>query len=160
LDERHRLIAEGRLPPISYEWEKELWAKRERFGKYGLASGVDPGELWPTVEEIQEQEAIGWYGKFSDVLKKVQNAKKTEHAAALARLKEVATAESKYPEMFKEFLDTQKEVVPVKSKQELEAEQQRKELLEYYGYEIVQEDPRFPILLEKMMDAKKKVCIL
>lgn len=50
LTERHRLIAEGRLPPISYEWEKELWAKRERFGTYGLASGVNPDELWPTVE--------------------------------------------------------------------------------------------------------------
>lgn len=50
LSERHRLIAEGRLPPVSYEWEKELWAKRERFGTYGLASGINPEELWPTVE--------------------------------------------------------------------------------------------------------------
>uniref|UniRef100_A0A183EFG8 DUF4116 domain-containing protein n=1 Tax=Gongylonema pulchrum TaxID=637853 RepID=A0A183EFG8_9BILA len=45
-------------------------------------------------------------------LKKVQNAKEAERAAALARLKEVATAETKYPEMLKEFLDTQKEVAP------------------------------------------------
>lgn len=35
---------------MSYEWEKELWAKRERFGTYGLASGVNPDELWPTIE--------------------------------------------------------------------------------------------------------------
>lgn len=50
LSERHRLIAEGRIPPVTYEFERELWAKRERFGQYGLASGVSPAELWPTVE--------------------------------------------------------------------------------------------------------------
>lgn len=72
-------------------------------------------------------------------------------------MKEIAVAESKYPELLKEFLETKKEVAPVKSKQELEKEQQSKDLLEYYGYEIAPDDPRFPILLEKMTEAKKKV---
>uniref|UniRef100_A0A7I4KJG6 Large ribosomal subunit protein mL64 n=1 Tax=Brugia malayi TaxID=6279 RepID=A0A7I4KJG6_BRUMA len=157
LTERHRLIAEGRLPPVTYEWEKELWAKRERFGTYGLASGVKPEELWPSVEE---EEAIGWYAKYSDALKAVENAKKSEHANTLARLKEVAALENKYPEMLREFLESQKEVVPVKSKQELEAEQQAKDMLDYYGYEILPSDPRFPILFEKMIETKKKAAKL
>ncbi|MCP9264168.1 Protein ERGIC-53 [Dirofilaria immitis] len=197
LTERHRLLAEGRLPPVTYEWEKELWAKRERFGMYGLASGVNPAELWPTVEahyaftagyselpklslghyhlkmkfnvvvyeliissdcsaEIQEEEAIGWYMKYSDILKVVENAKKSQHAATLARLEEVAALEDKYPEMLKEFLENRKEIIPIKSKQEIEAEQRAKDMLEYYGYEILPNDPRFPILFEKMTEAKKK----
>uniref|UniRef100_A0A158Q7V2 arginyltransferase n=1 Tax=Elaeophora elaphi TaxID=1147741 RepID=A0A158Q7V2_9BILA len=156
LTERHRLIAEGRLPPVSYEWEKELWAKRERFGTYGLASGVNPEELWPTVEEIQEEEAVEWYMKYSDVLKTVENHKKAEYTATLNRLKEVAALEDKYPEMLSEFLANRKEVVPMKSKQELEAEEQAKDMLEYYGYEVLPKDPRFPILFEKMVEAKKK----
>uniref|UniRef100_A0A8R1TQP1 Large ribosomal subunit protein mL64 n=1 Tax=Onchocerca volvulus TaxID=6282 RepID=A0A8R1TQP1_ONCVO len=156
LTERHRLIAEGRLPPITYEWEKKLWAKRERFGMYGLASGVKPEELWPSIEEIQEEEAIGWYMKYNDVLKTVENAKKSKHAATLTRLEEVAALEDKYPEKLKEFLESRKEVVPVKSKQQLEAEQRAKDMLEYYGYEILPNDPRFPILFERMTEAKKK----
>ncbi|VDK70904.1 unnamed protein product [Litomosoides sigmodontis] len=160
LTERHRLIAEGRLPPISYEWEKEVWAKRERFGTYGLASGVNPDELWPTVEEIQEEEAVGWYMKYSDVLKVVEDNKKLETTTTLTRLKEVAALEDKYPEMLREFLETKKEVVPVKSKQELEAEKQAKDIIEYYGYEVSTDDPRFPILFEKMTEAKKKAAKL
>lgn len=70
----------------------------------------------------------------------------------------MAAIEEKYPEMLREFLENRKEVVPVKSKQELEAEQQAKDMLEYYGYEIPPKDPRFPILFEKMTEAKKKVC--
>ncbi|CAG9537026.1 unnamed protein product [Cercopithifilaria johnstoni] len=160
LTERHRLIAEGRLPPISYEWEKELWAKRERFGTYGLASGVNPEELWPTIEEIQEEEAVDWYRKYSDVLKAVENAKKLEYTTTLTRLKEVAALEDKYPETLREFLENQKEVAPVKSKQELEAEEQARDMLEYYGYEVSANDPRFPILFEKMTEAKKKAAKL
>ncbi|EFO22214.2 hypothetical protein LOAG_06275 [Loa loa] len=160
LTERHRLIAEGRLPPVFYEWERELWAKRERFGTYGLASGVNPEELWPTIEEIQEEEVVGWYMKYNDVVKAVENAKRSERVASLTRLKEVAALEHKYPEMLREFLENQKEVVPMKSKQELEAEQQAKDMLEYYGYEISPNDPRFPILFEKMTEAKKKAAKL
>uniref|UniRef100_A0A915Q4H8 Large ribosomal subunit protein mL64 n=1 Tax=Setaria digitata TaxID=48799 RepID=A0A915Q4H8_9BILA len=166
LTERHRLIAEGRLPPVSYEWEKELWAKRQRFGTYGVVSGVKPEELWPSVEignyfqEIQEEEAIGWYAKYIDVLKSVQNTKKLEHEATLARLKEMVEVEERHPEMLKEFLKNQKEVVPMKSKQELATEQQAKDMLEYYGYEISSNDPRFPILFERMTEAKKKAAKL
>lgn len=75
----------------------------------------------------------------------------------LFRLEEVAALEDKYPEKLKEFLESRKEVVPVKSKQQLEAEQRAKDMLEYYGYEILPNDPRFPILFERMTEAKKKV---
>ncbi|VDM96760.1 unnamed protein product [Thelazia callipaeda] len=160
LSERHRLIAEGRLPPITYRWQKELWAKRERFGIYGLASGVDPGELWPSIEEVQEEEAIGWYEKYNDLLKIVKYSESSERAAALARLEEVTAAEKKYPELLKEFLENRKEVAPKKSKEELEKEQRARDMLEYYGYEILPRDPRFPVLFEKMTEAKKKAAKL
>lgn len=65
--------------------------------------------------------------------------------------------EDKYPEMLKEFSNSRKEVVLVKSKQDLEKEQQAKDILEYYGYEVSPSDPRFPILFERMLEAKKKV---
>lgn len=69
----------------------------------------------------------------------------------------MAAAEDKYPEILKEFLESRKEIVPVKSRQELEMEKQAKDMLEFYGYEVSPNDPRFPILFEKMTEAKKKV---
>lgn len=160
LNERHRLLAESRPPPVTYEWEKELWAKRARFGNYGLASGIAPAELWPTVEEIMEERTVGWYRKYSDILKIAENAKTEERVTAISRMNEVNHAESKYPEMLEEFLASQKEVVPAKTKQELDVEQQTNDMLEYYGYEIAPKDPRFLILFDKMTEAKKKAAKL
>lgn len=50
LNERHRTMAEGGVPPAIYENEKAKWELAERFGRYGLSSGVDIRRLWPTVE--------------------------------------------------------------------------------------------------------------
>lgn len=46
----HRIIAEGGIPPLEYENEKEKLVLAERFGEYGLKSGVDIRKLWPTIE--------------------------------------------------------------------------------------------------------------
>ena len=50
LNSRHRIIAEGGIPPLQYDVEREKWAMGERFGQYGIASGVDIRKLWPSIE--------------------------------------------------------------------------------------------------------------
>lgn len=50
LNIRHRIIAEGGIPPLQYENEREKSVLAERFGEYGLKSGVDIRKLWPTIE--------------------------------------------------------------------------------------------------------------
>lgn len=37
-----------------FKWQNETWALRQRFAEYGHASGVNPGLLWPTKEEVLE----------------------------------------------------------------------------------------------------------
>lgn len=36
-------------------------------------------------QEIQEEEAVGWYTKYSDVMKATENAKESERVANLKR---------------------------------------------------------------------------
>ena len=50
LNERHRTLVEGGIPPVTYDFEKQKWAQKQRFGNFGVASGVDIRTLWPTVE--------------------------------------------------------------------------------------------------------------
>ena len=50
LNARHRIIAEGGIPPLQYDYEREKWAMGERFGQYGIKSGVDIRCLWPSIE--------------------------------------------------------------------------------------------------------------
>ncbi|VDK40742.1 unnamed protein product, partial [Cylicostephanus goldi] len=58
LKPRHRVIAAGGMPPLEFEWERQRSAQMERFGMYGLKSGVDPGICWPTVEVINRFELV------------------------------------------------------------------------------------------------------
>uniref|UniRef100_A0A914YHE9 Large ribosomal subunit protein mL64 n=1 Tax=Panagrolaimus superbus TaxID=310955 RepID=A0A914YHE9_9BILA len=52
LNERHQILVEGGIPPISYDFEKQKWAQKQRFGTFGMKSGVDIRTIWPTVEVI------------------------------------------------------------------------------------------------------------
>lgn len=48
-----------RIPvPIKYDYEKTLAYQRRLFGIYGLASGVNPCELFDSYEELQRGEEI------------------------------------------------------------------------------------------------------
>jgi len=46
-------------PPEKPDWYSEMFQKtslkRQLYGKYGRKSGLDPGILWPSKEEVQEQ---------------------------------------------------------------------------------------------------------
>jgi hypothetical protein len=54
----HRTIVNGRITPVIYEWQKQRKHLRARFAQYGKRSGVNPGVLWPTHDEIELQMAI------------------------------------------------------------------------------------------------------
>jgi len=46
-------------PPEKPDWYSEMFQtiahKRKLYGKYGRKSGLDPGILWPSKEEVMEQ---------------------------------------------------------------------------------------------------------
>lgn len=46
-------------PPEQPNWYNEMFqsidSKRRLYGKFGRKSGLDPGILWPSKEEVQEQ---------------------------------------------------------------------------------------------------------
>ncbi|VDM45696.1 unnamed protein product, partial [Toxocara canis] len=153
---RHVALAEGRLAPVSYEWEKERWAKRERFGRYGLASGVSVSELWPTVEEVQEESALGLYTSYSEALKRSQIAQEKAKTAISARLEKLAKNEANYATVLAKFEASNVKAEKEKSEKEEKLERRIREIQEYFGYWIDPKDPRFEVMLaQKEADEKK-----
>lgn len=82
---RHRIIAAGGMPPVQFDSERERASRRERFGKYGLKSGVPVEELFPTAEEIEEEEAIGLFREFNNAKKEYKELQKKKRESELAR---------------------------------------------------------------------------
>uniref|UniRef100_A0A915B1M4 Large ribosomal subunit protein mL64 n=1 Tax=Parascaris univalens TaxID=6257 RepID=A0A915B1M4_PARUN len=153
---RHLALAEGRIAPVSYEWEKERWAKRERFGRYGLASGVSLAELWPTVEEIEEENAMGLYVRYSDALKSSQAADQKAKAAIVARLQKLAKNEANYADVLAKFEASNVKAEKEKSEKEEKLERRIREIQEYFGYWIDPKDPRFEVMLAQKEAEEKK----
>ncbi|TKR95191.1 hypothetical protein L596_009390 [Steinernema carpocapsae] len=83
LREKHRIMAEGGIPPMTYDAEKERSRLAEQFGR--LKSGVDIRMLWPTVEEIEEQQALKLYRKYEEVVDVVAKEEDTKRKAAAKR---------------------------------------------------------------------------
>ncbi|VDD93266.1 unnamed protein product [Enterobius vermicularis] len=157
LRERHRLIAERRVPPVTYEWEKEKWGKRLRFGKYGLASGVSPAELWPSVEEIEEEEAFALYKTCSEVQRIVKDEAEARKVATTQRLKELADKEAVYAERLKKYETSLQKIVKQKTAEEEKMEKRILEIQEYFGYRIDPNDPRFEVMLAQKEAEEAKV---
>ncbi|KAK5984340.1 hypothetical protein GCK32_006757 [Trichostrongylus colubriformis] len=71
----HWVITAGGMPPLEFEWERKRSAQRERFGTYGLKSGVDPSICWPTVEETEEEQAVGLYREYDACVREMKALK-------------------------------------------------------------------------------------
>ena len=72
-------------PPGRPDWYAEMFEtiahKRQLYGKYGRKSGLEPGILWPSKEEVKDQMAFEkeWEPSLEDMLKSLED----ERARAL-----------------------------------------------------------------------------
>ncbi|CAI2314043.1 unnamed protein product [Caenorhabditis sp. 36 PRJEB53466] len=153
---RHRIIASGGMPPVQFDSERERSARRERFGKYGLASGVPVEELYPTAEEIEEEEAIGLYRELNDVKKEYLELQKKKKAAETARLAELEKNLKKYPAALAKYEASLVKQEKEKDEKELALEKRIRDIQEYFGYWMDPKDPRFEVMLQQKEAEEKK----
>uniref|UniRef100_A0AC35TTW3 Growth arrest and DNA damage-inducible proteins-interacting protein 1 n=1 Tax=Rhabditophanes sp. KR3021 TaxID=114890 RepID=A0AC35TTW3_9BILA len=156
LNERHQNIAEGKINPISYDWEKSVSQQRERFGIYGLKSGVDMGKLWPTIEEIDDLVGCRLYTPFDEAMKLAKEESEANQKARESKLKKFSDAEAKYAHTLAKFEQSQIKEVAEKDEKDKGMEKRIREIQEYFGYWIDPKDPRFEVMLKQKEAEEKK----
>ena len=71
-------------PPEQPDWYADMFRpislKRMEYGKYGRKSGLDPGILWPSKEEVQEQIEFEkeWEPSLEEMLKSLEEERTLE----------------------------------------------------------------------------------
>ena len=71
-------------PPEQPDWYADMFRsialKRQQYGKYGRKSGLDPGMLWPSKEEVQEQIEFEkeWEPSLEEMLKSLEEERTQE----------------------------------------------------------------------------------
>lgn len=69
------------------EWQKTARYDRKLFGRYGSASGVEPGSLWPSHEQLDQviAEENEWHPPLEVMLKNIEAKEREETEKRLAR---------------------------------------------------------------------------
>ncbi|XGW22165.1 hypothetical protein V3C99_004838 [Haemonchus contortus] len=160
LKPRHRVIAAGGMPPLEFEWERKRSAQRERFGTYGLKSGVDPAICWPTVEEIEEEQAVGLYREYDLCVREMNALKQKKEAKEAARIAELEKNLQNYPEMLAKYEASQVKAEKERDEKEIALENRIREIQEYFGYWMDPKDPRFEVMLQQKEQEEKKAAKL
>ncbi|KAK6728482.1 hypothetical protein RB195_005865 [Necator americanus] len=156
LKPRHRVIASGGMPPLEFEWERQRNSQRERFGTYGLKSGVEPSICWPTVEEIEEEQAIGLYREYETCLREMKTLKQRNEAKDAARIAELERNLQKYPKVLAKYEASQVKAEKERDAKEIALENRIREIQEYFGYWMDPKDPRFEVMLQQKEQEEKK----
>lgn len=90
LNPQHRNLLHGKMPysePMDWFHETVKY-KRKMYGRYGQSSGIIPGVMWPTREEIEETkeyESIAYPYTIQEQMSKVEEKKKEDLALLKAR---------------------------------------------------------------------------
>lgn len=90
LNPQHRNLMHGNMPysePVAWFHETVKY-KRKMYGRYGQSSGVLPGMMWPTreeMEETKEYESVAYPYTIQELMTKTEEKKKEEQAKFKAR---------------------------------------------------------------------------
>uniref|UniRef100_A0A914VHF7 Large ribosomal subunit protein mL64 n=1 Tax=Plectus sambesii TaxID=2011161 RepID=A0A914VHF7_9BILA len=155
----HQMLVNKQVPPVQFNWQLDRNALKARYAKYGKKSGVNPGLLWPTDKELDEQLALNrdMQPYLPDVVRKHNAEQKAEALRQSKRIAEVEANEKKYAKVLAAFEAEQ--LKAVKEIDEVEAKRQEKirEIQEYFGYWIDPKDPRFGAMQAQKEAEEKKV---
>lgn len=90
LNPQHRNLLHGKVPyPEPVDWFHEtVKYKRKMYGRYGQSSGVLPGIMWPTreeLEEMKEYESVAYPYTIQELMRIAETKRKEEQEALKAR---------------------------------------------------------------------------
>uniref|UniRef100_A0A915IE18 Large ribosomal subunit protein mL64 n=1 Tax=Romanomermis culicivorax TaxID=13658 RepID=A0A915IE18_ROMCU len=152
-------IRDEMTPPDFFKWQKERWALKERYAKYGEASGVEPGVLWMNAQELAEKRTLDaqFNPNLVDTIKEFMAKNEAVEKSKLEKIKLVDENLKIYPKLMKEFLKKKEDkYLEIEKAQELRAKK-LKEVRDSFGYKIDESDPRFKVKLMMKQEEEKAV---
>lgn len=159
---QHLRMLKGEKPYADSEsWIHEtVKYKRMMFGRFGLASGVDPRLCFPTAEERrdrEEYERVAYPETVQQMRAKVLERRRLEQAAIQQREEQIEAKLAKLETWKKELRDKvekrEKEARAVREKKERLVEEVRR----HFGFTVDPKDERFKeMLAQKEKEDKKK----
>lgn len=169
LNPQHRSLLHGKMPysePMAWFHETVKY-KRKMYGRYGHASGVVPGIMWPTreeLEEIKEYESVAYPYTIQELMTRVEEKKKEEQELLKAREEDLLKKYAKLEQWKNDVMDNAAKKLATMEAAKAKKDRLVEEVRRHFGFKIDPRDERFKELLEqkekeerkKAKEAKKK----
>lgn len=144
--------------PLTPRWQLRPHYAAKQFGRYGAASGVAAGSLWPSQEQLRELEAEEreWYPSLAAMQESLRVQQMAEEQKRQAREQLIAECMAKMPQMIENWRRQQqerreKEKADKERRARLQAEAQ-----ERLGYHVDPRSARFQELLQDLEKQQRK----
>ncbi|XP_033113921.1 growth arrest and DNA damage-inducible proteins-interacting protein 1-like [Anneissia japonica] len=131
---------------------------RKKYAKEGASSGVDPGLMWPSKEELEAQ--IAEEKEFEPSLQEMQNEllleKQKRELEETKKAKIIETNMKKMPKLIAEYKKKEAEKLAQEEASKLKRQRLLEEAKEKMGYAIDPRNPRFQKMLADIEKEEKK----
>ncbi|KAM9094285.1 growth arrest and DNA damage-inducible proteins-interacting protein 1 [Sarcophilus harrisii] len=144
--------------PMTPRWQLQPRFAAKQFGRFGAASGVAPGSLWPTVPQLREMEAEEreWQPSLGAMQEALRARAEAQERARREREQLIEAKMAQMPQMIMAWRQQQRE-----RWEKVQAEKARRarlqaEAQEKLGYDVDPRSSRFQELLQELEKQDRK----
>ncbi|KAM5239168.1 large ribosomal subunit protein mL64 [Ctenodactylus gundi] len=144
--------------PLTPQWQRGPRYAAKQFARHGAASGVPPGSLWPSPEQLRDLEAEEreWYPSLATMQASLREKQVAEEQKRREREQLIAERMAKMPQMIENWRQQQRE-----RWEKMQADKERRarlqaEAQERLGYHVDPRSARFQELLQDMEKQQRK----
>ncbi|PSN30352.1 hypothetical protein C0J52_25490 [Blattella germanica] len=162
LNAHHRNILHGNMPytePMAWFHETVKY-KQKMYGRYGQSSGVLPGVMWPTkedLEDMKEYERVAHPLTLQEMVQKEEQRRKEEQDKIKAREEELLTKFSKLEQWKKEVKANAAKKLAAAEAAKAKKDRLVEEVRRHFGFKIDPRDDRFKEMLEQKEKEERKL---
>ncbi|KAL1430521.1 hypothetical protein MTO96_014958 [Rhipicephalus appendiculatus] len=141
-----------------FEYEYRIAFMRKDYAKFGRATGINPGLMWPSKEELQDLVHIE--KKFYPTLQELWDQDRAKHKAETEARRQ---REEEVEKNMAKLADARIAMLERDAKKKAKAEEERRnreqmilEVREYIGYNVEPSDPKFKEVMAMKEEEKKQ----
>lgn len=140
------------------EFEYNIKNMRKDYAKFGSATGINPGIMWPSKEELQDLVHIEkkFYPTLQQLFDEDRAKQQAEVEARRIREEEIERNMAKLANARIAMLEREAERNTKAEEQRIQREQMILEVREYIGYNVEPSDPKFKEVMEMKEEERKK----
>uniref|UniRef100_A0A023FRY2 Large ribosomal subunit protein mL64 n=1 Tax=Amblyomma cajennense TaxID=34607 RepID=A0A023FRY2_AMBCJ len=140
------------------EFEYNIPNMRKDYAKFGSATGINPGIMWPSKEELQDLVYIEkkFYPTLQQLFDEDRAKQQAEVEARRLREEEIERNMAKLASARIAMLEREAARKAKADEERLQREQMILEVREYIGYNVEPSDPKFKEVMEMKEEERKK----